>query len=239
MNHTALFAGVRGKLMNCLRGRSVLKLRVETNSMVLYKVYDSIENCYADLAFLEDWRVLVTKRWALDTRNDKRLVKPGIDHVITRRCQLEGGTRVSWLTMANSHTSTTHICCLLINDRSKITCFGYYTKVCELHLLSLQAGSPLSHARERLRAKRYGRKESGEEVSRKYSNVLVRLKWACLQAARPLRFNFNTQITGAAVRDSIPLEFFDVACWNQYPFLYYYSALCNAHLKTVWLTPAH
>ena len=62
MNHTALFAGVRGKLMNCLRGRSVLKLRVETNSMVLYKVYDSIENCYADLAFLEDWRVLVTKR---------------------------------------------------------------------------------------------------------------------------------------------------------------------------------
>ena len=48
--------------MSCLRGRCVLKLRVKINFMVLYKVYDSVENCYANLAFLEDWRALVAKR---------------------------------------------------------------------------------------------------------------------------------------------------------------------------------
>ena len=40
--------------MNCLRGRSVLNLRVKTNSMVLYKVYDSIENCYAKPAVYQN-----------------------------------------------------------------------------------------------------------------------------------------------------------------------------------------
>ena len=40
--------------------------------------------------------------------------------------------------------------------------------VCMLAKHSLQAGSPLSHAREQRRAKRSGGKESGEEVTRKW-----------------------------------------------------------------------
>jgi len=76
----------------------------------------------------------------------------------------------------------------LENETSKALLGNFLTLQCH-HILSnsLGAGSRLSHARERRRAKRSGGKESGEEAPRKPLPRLAASLLACLRRALMLQ----------------------------------------------------